>query len=157
MSSVLKASIERWVAMADGVGKEAGEAQRALVQMRTQHSDLCAEQEKIRYMKQEYIAQLKAAEDSQDNMQQSTQLRRFMSQLDLTTRAITDQMAELQRQQQSIAARFRELNSQRIKFDTLAGRAKEQLKQMAQKKEQKESDLLNTQRFTGQQKARHLA
>ena len=58
--------------MADGVGKEAGEAQRALVQMRTQHSDLCAEQEKIRYMKQEYIAQLKAAEDSQDNIQQST-------------------------------------------------------------------------------------
>ena len=79
-----------------------------------------------------------------------------MGQLDLTARAITDQMAELQRQQQSIAARFRELNSQRIKFDTLAGRAKEQLKQMAQKKEQKESDLLNTQRFTGQQKARHL-
>jgi flagellar biosynthesis chaperone FliJ len=66
-------------------------------------------------------------------------------------------MAELQRQQQSIAARFRELNSQRIKFETLAGRAKEQLKQMTQKKEQKESDLLNTQRFTGQQKARHLA
>ena len=33
--------------MADGVGKEAGEAQRALVQMRTQHSDLCAEQEKF--------------------------------------------------------------------------------------------------------------
>ena len=45
--------------MADGVSKEAGEAQRALVQVRTQHSDLCAEQEKIRYMKQEYIAQLK--------------------------------------------------------------------------------------------------
>ncbi len=143
--------------MADGVGKEAGEVQRALVQVRTQHSDLCAEQEKIRYMKQEYIAQLKVAEDSQEDLQHSTQLRRFMGQLDLTARAITDQMAELQRQQQSIAARFRELNSQRIKFDTLAGRAKEQLKQMAQKKEQKESDLLNTQRFTGQQKARHLA
>ena len=106
--------------MADGVGKEAGEAQRALVQMRTQHGDLCAEQEKIRYMKQEYIAQLKAAEDSQDNMQQSTQLRRFMSQLDLTTRAITDQMAELQRQQQVAATRFRELNRERIKFETLA-------------------------------------
>ena len=142
--------------MADGVGKEAGEVQRALVQVRAQHSDLCAEQEKIRYMKQEYIAQLKVAEDSQEDLQHSTQLRRFMGQLDLTARAITDQMAELQRQQQSIAARFRELNSQRIKFDTLAGRAKEQLKQMAQKKEQKESDLLNTQRFTGQQKARHL-
>ena len=143
--------------MADGVGKEAGEVQRALVQVRAQHRDLCAEQEKIRYMKQEYIAQLKVAEDSQEDLQHSTQLRRFMGQLDLTARAITDQMAELQRQQQSIAARFRELNSQRIKFDTLAGRAKEQLKQMTQKKEQKESDLLNTQRFTGQQKARHLA
>lgn len=141
--------------MADGVGKEAGEAQRALVQMRTQHSDLCAEQEKIRYMKQEYIAQLKAAEDSQDNMQQSTQLRRFMSQLDLTTRAITDQMAELQRQQQRIAARFRELNSERIKFETLASRAKERLNQMTQKKEQRESDLLNTQRFSAQQTSRY--
>jgi flagellar biosynthesis chaperone FliJ len=143
--------------MADSVGKEAGEVQRALAQVRTQHSDLCAEQEKIRYMKQEYIAQLKAAEDSQEDLQQSTQLRRFLGHLDLTARSITDQMAELQRQQQSIAARFRELNNQRIKFETLAGRAKEQLKQMTQKKEQKESDLLNTQRFTGQQKARHLA
>jgi flagellar biosynthesis chaperone FliJ len=143
--------------MADSVGKEAGEVQRALAQVRTQHSDLCAEQEKIRYMKQEYIAQLKAAEDSQEDLQQSTQLRRFLGHLDLTARSITDQMAELQRQQQSIAARFRELNSQRIKFETLAGRAKEQLKQMTRKKEQKESDLLNTQRFTGQQKARHLA
>ena len=141
--------------MADGVGKEAGEVQRALVQVRTQHSDLCAEQEKIRYMKQEYISQLKAAENSQEDLQQSTRLRRFMGQLDLTTRAITDQMAELQRQQQAIAARFRELNSERIKFETLAGRAKEQLKQMRQKKEQKESDLLSTQRFTAQQKTRH--
>lgn len=141
--------------MAAGVGKEAGEVQRALVQVRTQHSDLCAEQEKIRYMKQEYISQLKAAENSQEDLQQSTQLRRFMGQLDLTTRAITDQMAELQRQQQAIATRFRELNSERIKFETLAGRAKEQLKQMTQKKEQKESDLLNTQRFTAQQKTRH--
>ena len=157
MSSALKASAERWKSMADSVGKEAGEVQRALAQVRTQHSDLCAEQEKIRYMKQEYIAQLKVAEDSQEDLQQSTQLRRFMGQLDLTARAITDQMAELQRQQQSIAARFRELNNQRIKFETLAGRAKEQLKQMTQKKEQKESDLLNTQRFTGQHKARHLA
>ena len=141
--------------MADGVGKEAGEVQRALVQVRTQHSDLCAEQEKIRYIKQEYSSQLKVAESSQKDLQQSTQLRRFMGQLDLTTRAITDQMAELQRQQQAIAARFRELNSERIKFETLAGRAKEQLKQMTQKKEQKESDLLNTQRFTAQQKTRH--
>ena len=154
MSSVLKASIERWVAMADGVGKEAGEAQRALVQMRTQHSDLCAEQEKIRFMKQEYIAQLKLAEDSQENLQQSTQLRRFMGQLDLTTRAITDQMAELQRQQQVIATRFRELNKERVKFETLAIRAKDQLKQMSRMKEQKESDLHNTQRFTAQQKER---
>jgi flagellar biosynthesis chaperone FliJ len=141
--------------MADGVGKEAGEVQRALVQVRTQHSDLCAEQEKIRYMKQDYIAQLKAAEDSQEDLQQSTQLRRFMGQLDLTTRAITDQMAELQRQQQRIAARFRELNSERIKFETLASRAKERLNQMTQKKEQRESDLLNTQRFSAQQTSRY--
>ena len=157
MSSELKASVDRWKSMADSAGKEAGEVQRALVRVRTQHSDLCAEQEKIRYMKQEYITQLKEAEDSQEDLQQSTQLRRFMGQLDLTARAITDQMSELQRQQQSIAARFRELNSQRIKFETLAGRAKEQLKQMAQKKEQKESDLLNTQRFTSKQKTRRLA
>ena len=157
MSSELKASVDRWKSMADSAGKEAGEVQRALVRVRTQHSDLCAEQEKIRYMKQEYITQLKEAEDSQEDLQQSTQLRRFMSQLDLTARAITDQMSELQRQQQSIAARFRELNSQRIKFETLAGRAREQLKQMTQKKEQKESDLLNTQRFISKQKAHRLA
>ena len=147
MSSALQTSIDRWKPLADGVGKEAGEVQRALTQVRTQHSSLCAEQEKIRFMKQGYLEQLKEAEHSQDDLQQSTQLRRFMGQLDLTTRAITDQMADLQRQQQTIAARFRELNSERIKFETLADRARTQLKQTTQKKEQKDSDALNAQRF----------
>ena len=147
MSRALQTSIERWKTLADGVGKEAGEVQRALTQVRTRHSNLCAEQEKIRFMKQGYLEQLKEAEHSQDDLQQSTQLRRFMGQLDLTTRAITDQMADLQRQQQSIAARFRELNSERIKFETLADRARTQLKQTTQKKEQKDSDALNAQRF----------
>lgn len=147
MSRALQTSIERWKSLADGVGKQAGEVQRALTQVRTRHSNLCAEQEKIRYMKQGYLQQLKEAEYSQDDLQQSTQLRRFMGQLDLTTRAITDQMADLQRQQQTIAARFRELNSERIKFETLADRARAQLKQTTQKKEQKESDALNAQRF----------
>ena len=147
MSRALQTSIERWKTLADGLGKEAGEVQRALTQVRTRHSNLCAEQEKIRFMKQGYLEQLKEAEHSQDDLQQSTQLRRFMGQLDLTTRAITDQMADLQRQQQTIAARFRELNSERIKFETLADRARTQLKQTTQKKEQKDSDALNAQRF----------
>jgi flagellar biosynthesis chaperone FliJ len=147
VSRALQTSIERWKTLADGVGKEAGEVQRALTQVRTRHSNLCAEQEKIRFMKQGYLEQLKEAEHSQDDLQQSTQLRRFMGQLDLTTRAITDQMADLQRQQQTIAARFRELNSERIKFETLADRARTQLKQTTQKKEQKDSDALNAQRF----------
>ena len=109
MSNELLASIERWQNMADDVGKEAGEVQKA-AQVRTQHSDLCAEQEKIRYMKLGYIEQLKIAESSLGDLQQSTHLRRFMGQLDRTTQAITEQMAELQGQQRSIAARFRELN-----------------------------------------------
>ena len=154
MSSSLQTSIERWKSLADGVGKEAGEVQRALVQVRTQHSDLCAQQEKIRYMKQDYIARLKAAENSQSDLQQSTQLRRFMGQLDLTTRAITDQMAQLQREQTTIAAKFRELNSERVKFETLAERARQQLKQTKQNKEQKESDLLSAQRFTANKNKR---
>lgn len=147
MSRALQTSIERWKTLADDVGKEAGELQRALTQVRAQHSKLCAEQEKIRFMKQGYLDQLKEAEHSQDDLQQSTQLRRFMGQLDLTTRAITDQMADLQLQQHTIAARFRELNSERIKFETLADRARAQLKQTMQKKEQKDSDALNAQRF----------
>ena len=110
--------------MADGAGKEAGEVQKALVQVRTQHSDLCAEQEKIRYMKLGYVEQLKTAEHTLGDLQQSTHLRRFMGQLDRATQAITDQMAELQLQQHSIAARFRELNSERVKFETLAARAR---------------------------------
>ena len=125
MSSALRASIERWQSMAEGVGKEASEVQKALVQVRTQHSDLCAEQEKIRHMKLGYMQQLKTAENTQVDLQQSTHLRRFMGQLDRTTQAIIDQMAELQRQQQAIAARFRELNSERVKFETLAARARE--------------------------------
>ena len=147
MSNELLVSIERWQNMADDVGKEAGEVQKALVQVRTQHSDLCVEQEKIRYMKLGYIEQLKIAESSLDDLQQSTHLRRFMGQLDRTTQAITEQMAELQGQQRSIAARFRELNDERIKFETLAARAREQLKQTTAHKEQKEADMLNAQRY----------
>ena len=109
MSSALKHSAQRWTSLAEGVGKEAGEVQRALVDVRSKHSDLCAEQEKIRCMKQDYLTQLKSAEGTEDNLHQSTQLRRFMGQLDMTTRAIIDQLAQLQQQQQTIAARFREL------------------------------------------------
>ena len=154
MSSALRASIERWQSMAEGVGKEASEVQKALVQVRTQHSDLCAEQEKIRHMKLGYMQQLKTAENTQVDLQQSTHLRRFMGQLDRTTQAIIDQMAELQRQQQSIAARFRELNSERVKFETLAARAREQLKDSMARKEQKEADMLSAQRFVAKTRSR---
>ncbi|MDG1704874.1 MAG: flagellar FliJ family protein [Pseudomonadales bacterium] len=148
MSSALKNSAQRWTSLAEGVGKEAGEVQRALVEVRSKHSNLCAEQEKIRCMKQDYLTQLKSAEGTEDNLHQSTQLRRFMGQLDMTTRAIIDQLAQLQQQQQTIAARFRELNSERIKFETLASRAKEELVQRSRKTEQKESDMLNALRFS---------
>ena len=148
MSSALKNSAQRWTSLAEGVGKEAGEVQRALMEVRSKHSNLCAEQEKIRCMKQDYLTQLKSAEGTEDNLHQSTQLRRFMGQLDMTTRAIIDQLAQLQQQQQTIAARFRELNSERIKFETLASRAKEELTQRSRKTEQKESDMLNALRFS---------
>ena len=154
MSSALRASIERWQSMAEGVGKEASEVQKALIQVRTQHSDLCAEQEKIRHMKLGYMQQLKTAENTQVDLQQSTHLRRFMGQLDRTTQAIIDQMAELQRQQQSIAARFRELNCERVKFETLAARAREQLKHSMTRKEQKEADMLSAQRFVAKTRSR---
>jgi flagellar export protein FliJ len=148
MSSALKHSAQRWTSLAEGVGKEAGEVQRALVDVRSKHSDLCAEQEKIRCMKQDYMTQLKSVEGAEDSLHQSTQLRRFMGQLDITTRAIIDQLAQLQQQQQTIAARFRELNSERIKFETLASRAKEELAQRSRQTEQKESDMLNALRFS---------
>ena len=148
MSSALKNSAQRWTSLAEGVGKEAGEVQRALVEVRLKHSNLCAEQEKIRCMKQDYLTQLKSAEGTEDNLHQSTQLRRFMGQLDMTTRAIIDQLAQLQQQQQTIAARFRELNSERIKFETLASRAKEELVKRSRKTEQKESDMLSAVRFS---------
>ena len=155
MSNELLASIERWQNMADDVGKEAGEVQKALVQVRTQHSDLCVEQEKIRYMKLGYIEQLKIAESSLDDLQQSTHLRRFMGQLDRTSQAITEQMAELQGQQRSIAARFRELNDERIKFETLAARAREKLKHTSGPKEQKEADMLSAQRYVAKTRRNH--
>ena len=154
MSSALQASIQRWQTMADGLGQEASEVQKALIQVRTEHSDLCAEQEKIRRMKLGYVEQLKANENTQVDLQQSTHLRRFMGQLDRTTQAIVDQIAELQRQHQTIAARFRELSSERIKFETLATRAREQLKHSKAHKEQKEADMLSTQRFVAQSRNR---
>ena len=155
VSNELLASIERWQNMADDVSKEAGEVQKALVQVRTQHSDLCVEQEKIRYMKLGYIEQLKIAESSLDDLQQSTHLRRFMGQLDRTTQAITEQMAELQGQQRSIAARFRELNDERIKFETLAARAREKIKHTRARKEQKEVDMLSAQRYVAKTRRNH--
>ncbi len=154
MSSALQASIQRWQTMADGLGQEASEVQKALIQVRTEHSDLCAEQEKIRRMKLGYVEQLKANENTQVDLQQSTHLRRFMGQLDRTTQAIVDQIAELQRQHQTIADRFRELSSERIKFETLATRAREQLKHSKAHKEQKEADMLSTQRFVAQSRNR---
>jgi len=154
VSSALQASIQRWQTMADGLGQEASEVQKALIQVRTEHSDLCAEQEKIRRMKLGYVEQLKANENTQVDLQQSTHLRRFMGQLDRTTQAIVDQIAELQRQHQTIAARFRELSSERIKFETLATRAREQLKHSKAHKEQKEADMLSTQRFVAQSRNR---
>ena len=141
--------------MADSAGKEAGEVQKALVQVRTRHSDLCAEQEKIRYMKLGYVEKLKTAEHTLGDLQQSTHLRRFMGQLDRATQVITDQMAELQLQQHSIAARFRELNSERVKFETLAARAREQLKHAAARKEQKEADMLSAQRYVAKTRNNH--
>ena len=141
--------------MADDVGKEAGEVQKAIVQVRTQHSDLCVEQERIRYMKLGYVKQLKIAESSLDDLQQSTHLRRFMGQLDRTSKAITEQMAELQGQQRSIAARFRELNDERIKFETLAARAREKIKHTRARKEQKEVDMLSAQRYVAKTRRNH--
>lgn len=155
MSKALKQSIERWSALADGVGKEAGEVQRALVEVRTRHSDLCAEQEKIRRMKQEYVDQLKASEAADDSLQASAGLRRFMGQLDATTRAIIDQLAQLQQQQQVIAARFRELNSERVKFETLAKRAQQELSQLHRSAEQKEADMLSSLRFSAKKRPTH--
>ena len=154
MSSALQASIQRWQTMADGLGQEASEVQKALIQVRTQHSDLCAEQEKIRHMKLGYMEQLKATENTQVDLQQSTHLRRVMGPLARTPQAIIDQLAELQRQRQSIAARFRELSSERVKFETLATRAREQLKHSKARKEQKEADMLSTQRFVAKSRNR---
>ena len=154
VSNALQASIQRWQTMADGLEQEASEVQKALIQVRTQHGDLCAEQEKIRHMKLDYMEQLKATENTQVDLQQSTHLRRFIGQLDRTTKAIIDQIAELQRQQQSIAARFRELSSERVKFETLATRAREQLKHSTTRKEQKEADMLSAQRFVAKNRNR---
>ena len=154
MSSALQASIQRWQTMADDLEQEASDVQKALIQVRTQHGDLCAEQEKIRHMKLDYLEQLKATENTQVDLQQSTHLRRFIGQLDRTTKAIIDQIAELQRQQQSIAARFRELSSERVKFETLATRAREQLKHSTTRKEQKEADMLSAQRFVAKNRNR---
>ena len=140
--------------MADGLEQEASEIQKALIQVRTQHGDLCAEQEKIRHMKLDYMEQLKATENTQVDLQQSTHLRRFIGQLDRTTKAIIDQIAELQRQQQSIAARFRELSTERVKFETLATRAREQLKHSTTRKEQKEADMLSARRFVAKNRNR---
>ena len=78
-----------------------------------------------------------------------------MGQLDRATQAITDQMAALQLPQHSIAARFRELNSERVKFETLAARAREKIKHTRARKEQKEADMLSAQRYVAKTRRNH--
>ena len=97
---------------------------------------------------------LEAVNQGCQNHENNSPCLHFMGQLDRATQAITDQMAELQRQQRSIAARFRELNNERVKFETLAARAREQLKQTTARKEQKEADMLSAQRFVAKTRSR---
>ena len=147
MSKQLQQTISQWDTLASGALEKVTEVQKSLTMVREQHARLADEQENIRRMRVGYADQLKTLQSESCDLQRVTHLRRFLGQLDSATDSIVTELAGLQNQQRLIQARFRELNAQHVKFETLAARARKALASKINLKEQKESDLLNVMRF----------
>jgi len=80
-------------------------------------------------------------------MEKVTYLRRFLGQLDVAAKAIITELEVLALQQRKIQEQFRVLNSERVKFTTLASRSRKQLNDVLQRADQKDQDMMNVMRF----------
>jgi hypothetical protein len=81
------------------------------------------------------------------DMEKVTYLRRFLGQLDVAAKAIGTELEVLGLQQKKIQEQFRALNSEQVKFNTLASRSRKQLNDVLQRADQKDQDMMNVMRF----------
>ena len=65
----------------------------------------------------------------------------------LAAKAIITELEVLALQQRKIQEQFRVLNSEQVKFNTLASRSRKQLNDVLQRADQKDQDMMNVMRF----------
>jgi|TARA_B110000444_G_C18658391_1_gene509523 hypothetical protein len=147
MSKQLKSSIQRWDILAEGVQRKVDEVQKVLILVRDKQTKLDGERTKLGEMKREYAIKLKEVQVESHDMEKVTYLRRFLGQLDVAAKAIITELEVLALQQRKIQEQFRVLNSERVKFTTLASRSRKQLNDVLQRADQKDQDMMNVMRF----------
>ena len=147
MSKQLKSSIQRWDTLAEGVGQKVNEVQKLLILLRDKQTKLDEERTKLGDMKREYATKLKEVQLESHDMEKVTYLRRFLGQLDVAVKAIATELEVLAVQHSKVQEQFRSLNSEQVKFTTLASRSRKQLSDMLQRADQKDQDMMNVMRF----------
>lgn len=147
MSKQLKSSIQRWDTLAEGVGRKVNEVQKVLILVRDKQTKLDGERAKLGDMKREYATKLKEVQLQPHDMEKVTYLRRFLGQLDVAVKAVGTELEVLAAQQSKIQEQFRALNSEQVKFTTLASRSRKQLNDVLQRADQKDQDMMNVMRF----------
>lgn len=147
MSKQLKSSIQRWDTLAEGVGRKVNEVQKVLILVRDKQTKLDCERAKLGDMKREYATKLKEVQLQPHDMEKVTYLRRFLGQLDVAVKAVGTELEVLAAQQSKIQEQFRALNSEQVKFTTLASRSRKQLNDVLQRADQKDQDMMNVMRF----------
>ena len=147
MSKQLKSSIQRWDTLAEGARRKVDEVQKVLILVRDKQTKLDGERTKLGEMKREYAIKLKEVQVESHDMEKVTYLRRFLGQIDVAAKAIITELEVLALQQTKIQEQFRVLNSERVKFTTLASRSRKQLNDVLQRADQKDQDMMNVMRF----------
>lgn len=147
MSKQLKSSIQRWDTLAEGVGQKVNEVQKVLILVRDKQTKLDEERTKLGDMKREYATKLKNVQLDSHDMEKVTYLRRFLGQLDVAVKAVATELEVLAVQHSKVQEQFRSLNSEQVKFATLASRSRKQMSDMLQRADQKDQDMMNVMRF----------
>lgn len=151
MSEQLRASIKRWDILTEGVISQVNEAQKALVEARKKVEAVRSEKERIARLKAEYSDKLSTLQQAEHDINSTTQVRRFLNQLDMASQTLGHELVALHQQQQCIRQKFQALSAQRLKFEALGKRAQDEMTKVSDRAEQRSTDMLALQRF-GQRK-----
>ena len=151
MSEQLRASIKRWDILTEGVISQVNEAQKALVEARKKVEAVRSEKERIARLKAEYSDKLSTLQQAEHDINSTTQVRRFLNQLDMASQKLGHELVALHQQQQGIRQKFQALSAQRLKFEALGKRAQDEMTKVSDRAEQRSTDMLALQRF-GQRK-----